>query len=256
MISEFLNNIILYPFFMTFVRMSGIFSAAPFFNDKAVSSKHRLALALILSIALAPVISKYIPAIPNSVSLLLLIIMGEFFIGLLLGYGAKLFLLAVNIAGDFMASMMGLQAANMLDPRSGVNTTTLSSLLSLIALTTFIALDFHLYILKAFVDSYDIIGFNKAMDFGEVSLAIITTISKMTILGVKMAAPVVVANFIINCALGILNRLVPQIQVFFISMPLTMLIGLFVLVLSIASMLILFTEEIEDNLIIFSQELE
>jgi flagellar biosynthetic protein FliR len=94
------------------------------------------------------------------------------------------------------------------------------------------------------------------MDLGEVSLAIITTVSKITVLGVKLAAPVVVVNFIINCSLGILNRLVPQIQVFFISMPLTMLVGIFVLVLTIASMLILFTEEIENNLIIFAQTVE
>tara|TARA_Y100001960_G_scaffold313821_1_gene377267 strand:+ start:48 stop:818 length:771 start_codon:yes stop_codon:yes gene_type:complete len=256
MIAEFLNNIILYPFFMTFVRLSGIFATAPFFNDKAVSKAHRLALAMTLAIAIAPVVSTYIPAIPGSVGLLVVIIAGEFLIGLLLGYSAKLFMLAFNFAGDFMAAMMGLQAASQMDPRSGSNTTTLSTFLSLVALAAFLALDLHLFILKAFVESYDIIGFNKAMDLGEVSLAIITTVGKITVLGVKLAAPVVVVNFIINCSLGILNRLVPQIQVFFISMPLTMLVGIFVLVLTMASMLILFTEEFENNLILFAQTIE
>ena len=70
-----------------------------------------------------------------------------------------------------------------------------------------------------------------------------------------MASPVVVTNFIINISLGVLNRLVPQIHVFFISMPLTMLVGAFILVLSMASMLILFVEKIEDSMIIFSQEI-
>lgn len=256
MIAEFLNNIILYPFFMTFVRLSGIFATAPFFNDKAVSKSHRLALALCLAIAIAPVVSTYIPAIPGSVGLLFIIVAGEFLIGLLLGYSAKLFMLAFNIAGDFMAAMMGLQAASQLDPRSGGNTTSLSTFLSLIALASFLALDLHLYILKAFIESYDIIGFNKALDLGEVSFALIATISKITILGIKLAAPIVATNFIVNCSLGILNRLVPQIQVFFISMPLTMLVGIFILVLTIASMLILFTEEIENNLIIFAQTIE
>lgn len=255
MIAEFLNNIILYPFFMTFIRLSGIFATAPFFNDKAVSAKHRLALALTLSIALAPIVSTYIPASPNSVGLLLVIVMGEFFIGLLLGFSAKLFMSAINIAGDFMASMMGLQAASQMDPRTGGNTTALASMLSLIALAAFLTLDLHLYLLKAFIESYNIIGFNKAMDLGEVSMAIIATVSKITVLGIKIAAPVVATNFIINAALGVLNRLVPQIQVFFISMPLTMLVGIFVLVLSLASMLILFTEEIENNLVIFAQEI-
>lgn len=256
MIADFLNNIILYPFFMTFVRMSGIFATAPFFNDKAVSSAHRLGLAITLSIAMAPLVSTYIPAVPKSVGLLMLVVMGEFLIGLLLGYSAKLFMSAINIAGDFMAALMGLQAANQMDPRSGTNTTALSSLLSLIALMVFVALDLHLYILKAFIESYDLIGFNKSLDLGEVAMAIVTTVTKITILGVKIASPIVATNFIVNCSLGILNRLVPQIQVFFISMPLTMLIGIFLLVLSLASMLILFTEEIENNLIIFAQEVE
>lgn len=256
MIADFLNNIILYPFFMTFVRMSGIFATVPFFNDKAVSKLHRLSLALVLSIAIAPIVSTYIPAAPKSVGLLVLVILGEFLIGLLLGYSTKLFMAAINIAGDFMAAIMGLQAASQMDPRSGTNTTALSSLLGLMALAAFLALDFHLYIIRAFIESYSLIGFNKAMDLGEVSMALIVTISKVTILGVKLAAPVVVANFIVNCSLGVLNRLVPQIQVFFISMPLTMLVGIFILVLSLSSMLILFTEELEDNLIIFAQEME
>ncbi|HAG52734.1 MAG TPA: flagellar biosynthetic protein FliR [Alphaproteobacteria bacterium] len=256
MFSEFLNNIILYPFFVTLVRLTGIFLTVPVYADKAVSAKVRLSIALVFSIALAPIVSEYVPTIPKSVSLLILVVLGEFLIGILLGFGAKLFMLAMNIAGDFMAAMMGLQAASMMDPRSGSNTTTLSSMLSLIALAAFLSMDFHLYIIRAFIESYNIIGFNKAMDLGEVAMAIIATVSKVTVLGVKIASPIVVANFIVNCALGILNRLVPQIHVFFISMPLTMLIGIFILVLTLASMLILFTEEIENNLIIFAQEIE
>ena len=256
MFAEFLNNIILYPFFVTFVRISGVFATAPFYADKGVSPKTRLAVAMVLAIAIAPAVSNFVPAIPKSVGLLLLIVLGEFFIGLLLGFGAKLFMLAVNICGDFMASMMGLQAASMFDTRTGSNTTSLSSMLSIIALAAFIALDFHLYLLQAFIESYNIIGFNKAMDLGEVAAAIILTVSKAMILGIKMSAPVVVTNFIVNAALGVLNRLVPQIHVFFISMPLTMLTGIFILVLTLASMLILFTEEVENNLIIFSQEVD
>ena len=256
MFSEFLNNIILYPFFIVFVRLSGIFMTVPMFADKAVSAKTRLAIAVVFSMALAPIVSQYIPTIPGSVSLLMLIVLGEFLIGVLLGFGAKLFALAINFAGDFMAAMMGLQAASMFDSRTGSNSTSLSALLSIIALAAFIALDLHLYIIKAFVESYDVIGFNKAMPLEEVAMAIVLTVTKITILGVKLAAPVVAANFIVNCALGILNRLVPQIHVFFISMPLTMLLGIFILVLSIASMLILFTEEIENNMIIFSQEID
>jgi len=256
MFSEFLNNIILYPFFITLVRLTGIFLTVPVYADKAVSAKVRLSIALVFSIALAPIVSEYVPTIPKSVGLLILVVLGEFLIGLLLGFGAKLFMLAINIAGDFMAAMMGLQAASMMDPRSQTNTTTLSSMLSLIALAAFLALDFHLYMIRIFIESYNIIGFNKALGLGEVAMAIIATISKVTILGVKIASPIVVTNFIVNCALGVLNRLVPQIHVFFISMPLTMLVGIFILVLSIASMLILFTEEIEDNLVIFAQEIE
>jgi len=256
MFSEFLNNIILYPFFVTLVRLTGIFLTVPVYADKAVSPKVRLSIAVVFSLALAPIVSEYVPTIPKSVGLLILVVLGEFLIGLLLGFGAKLFMLAINIAGDFMAAMMGLQAASMMDPRSQTNTTTLSSMLSLIALAAFLALDFHLYMIRIFIESYNIIGFNKALGLGEVAMAIIATISKVTILGVKIASPIVVTNFIVNCALGVLNRLVPQIHVFFISMPLTMLVGIFILVLSIASMLILFTEEIEDNLVIFAQEIE
>lgn len=256
MFAEFLNNIILYPFFIVSVRLSGIFLTVPPLSDKAISIKIRITALVLISLALAPVLSKYIPVQPEHISELVIVILKELLIGILLGIGVKLFLLAVNIAGDIMAATMGLQSASLLDPSTNVNSTALARLLVLIATVSFLVLGFHLYMIRAFVESYELIKFNTTLDPGAIMMAIINTVTQVMILAVKMASPVLAANFIINISLGVLNRLVPQVHVFFISMPLTMITGVFILVLSIASMLILFTEEIENNMIIFAQEIQ
>lgn len=254
MFAEFLNNIILYPFFITFIRISGMFLTLPLFSDKLISTPIKLTIALLLTLALSPIVSQYIPLQPTNVSVLALVIITELAIGILMGISARFFIYAVNIAGDFMSTLMGLQSSSMFDPSTGTNSTTLSKMLTLMALAAFLALDLHLYVIKAFIESYSIIPYNYNIDLGELSFAIISLVSKITILGIKIASPVVITNFLINIALGILNRLVPQVQVFFISMPLTMLVGVFILVLTVSSMIILFTEEIEDNLILFAIE--
>lgn len=255
MFADFLNNIILYPFFIVFVRLGGIFMTFPFLSDKYISIKIRLSLLLMITLALAPAVSQFVGTPPVAISGLSLVIFKELLIGILLGLGARLFMFAINIAGDFMAANMGLQSASMFDPTTQSNSTAVSRLISIIALLAFISLDFHLYIIQAFIESYNLIEFNSNLDKGAVMLAIISSVTKLTVLGVKMASPVVATNLIINLSLGVLNRLIPQIHVFFISMPLTMLIGVFILVLSITSMLVLFTEEIGNNIIIFSQEI-
>jgi len=255
MFAEFLNNIILYPFFIVSVRLSGLFITIPPFNDKTISIRFRVGSLIVLTLALSPIVSEYIPQAPSQVSELALIILNELLIGILLGIGVRLFFFAINIAGDFMSATMGLQSASMMDPSTQTNTMALSRILRVMAVVLFLVLDMHLYMIKAFIQSYDLVAFNATLDFGAVLFAIIKTVTKLFIVGIQMASPVVVTNFIINISLGVLNRLVPQIHVFFISMPLTMLVGVFMLVLSMASMLILFTEKIEDNMIIFSQEI-
>ncbi|MCP4355717.1 MAG: flagellar biosynthetic protein FliR [Proteobacteria bacterium] len=255
MFADFLNNMILYPFFMVSVRLTGIFLTVPPFSDKVVSVRIRVVILLVLSLALSPVVSHYIPAEPNSVSLVTLVILKEFLIGLLLGISVRLFFFAINVAGDFMSATMGLQSASMLDPSTKTNTAAIGRILQMAALVIFLSLNMHLYMIEAFVESYNLVKFNTTLDIGTVMYSLIAVVTKIFILGIKMASPVVVANYIINISLGVLNRLVPQIHVFFISMPLTMLVGTFILLLSLSSMLILFTEEIEDNMVIFSQEI-
>ena len=253
MFADFLTNIIAYPFIVVFIRLTGILITAPLYSDKTLPTPIKFTMAFMIALALAPSVSEFIPVPSNSLSFITGTVFFELLIGILLGLSARLFMFAVTIAGDFMSNLMGLQAASMFDPASGTNTVAISKLLSLIALAAFIALNMHLYMLEAFVQSYTIIPINSGLDMGEVVYAVIATVTKVTILGIKMAAPVVILNFLVNLALGVLNRLVPQIQVFFISMPLTMLVGIFILALTITSMIILFTEEIENNMIIFSQ---
>ena len=185
MFADFLNNIILYPFFIVSVRLTGLFVTIPPFNDKSVSIRFRVGSLIVLTFALAPIVSEYIPQSPSLISELVLVILNELLIGILLGLGVKLFFFAINIAGDFMSATMGLQSASMMDPSTHTNTMALSRILRVTAVVLFLVLDMHLYMIKAFIQSYDLVSFNATLDFGAIMFAIIKTVTQLFIVGIS-----------------------------------------------------------------------
>ena len=250
---DFITELFLFPFFMVFLRLGTLVMIMPALSDTSVPMRIRVLFALTAAFVMFPALESRIPDVPSSTAVMITLALGEMFIGLLLAIGARLFLATMAIAGDMLSFMVGFQAATLFDPRLGGISTAPAVFLTLTGTMLILATGLHLYMIQAVFESYEVlpVGFMPLM--GDVATAIIKLVANIYVIGLKLAAPIITTGFLIYMAFGLLNRLVPQVQAFFIALPLTIAVGLFVLGASLTTMLTLFNDELFKNAIILNQ---
>ncbi len=252
--TDFITQLFVFPFFMVFLRLGTAMLVMPAIADASITPRIRLLAGVSIAFLMYPVLASKIPDLPNSTAVMVTMALGEMLIGLLMALGARLFLATMAVAGDIMSFMSGFQAATLFDPRLGAISTAPALLLTLIGSMMVLATGLHLVMLQAIFDSYDILPVGELPLMGDVLASLVKLIGDIYLIGVKLAAPVVTIGFLVYMGFGLLNRLVPQVQAFFIALPLTLALGLFILGVTLASMLTLFNEEIFNHAIIFTQE--
>jgi flagellar biosynthetic protein FliR len=223
-----------FTFFLVFVRIGAAFSVLPGFSEAFVAMRFRLMLAGATSLILAPVIGPSLPSAPASPAALFLLIGGESIIGLFIGLTARLALAAVQTAGMIIGLQTSLANAFAFDPTSGQQNAVVGAWLSTIALVLIFVTNMHHLMLRALVDSYTLFAPGEAPPLEDFAAAITRLVSETFLLGVKIASPFMAFGFIFFLALGLLARLMPQVQIFFVAVPLQIVIGFFALAATVA----------------------
>ncbi len=214
----------LWPLF----RILGFFAIVPVFGAQTVSMRVRLFLAMAVTIAIAPVL----PDMPDfeGVSLENFITIGQqTLIGVALGFMVLVLFQIFIIAGQAVAMQMGLGFAAMVDPANGVNITILSQWYLTLVTLIFIALDGHLIVFEVLINSFYTmpVGYN-GLSPGSLQ-NIFTMGSWMFASGFVISLPAITALLITNLAFGIMTRSAPQLNIFALGFPITMLMGMFVI---------------------------
>ena len=251
--ADFITQLFLFPLFMVFVRLGAMMMVMPAISDGAITPRIRLLAGLAISFLMYPALIDKIPDVPTSTPVMLVMILGEVIIGIMMALGARLFLATMALAGDMISFMSGFQAATIFDPRLGGISTAPALFLTMLASMLVFATGLHLFMLQAVFESYDALPVGKLPPTGDALSALVTLLGAIYVIGVKLAAPVVTVGFLTYMGFGLLNRLVPQVQAFFIALPLTISLGLFVLGISLASMVTLFSDELFNYAILFTQ---
>jgi flagellar biosynthetic protein FliR len=254
MSDNFIAQLFLFPFFLVFIRLGAAIMIFPGLSDPSISPRIRILLALTASLVLFPAVYAKMPPLPSQASQLVFLVVVEVMIGLLMAMGARLFIGVMNVAGDVMSFMSGFQAATLFDPRSGSASTAPAAFLIMIATVLVFALDFHHVMIKAVIGSYDVLPPGALPQAADSAAAVVRLIGNMYVVGLKIAAPVMVIGFLTYAGFGILNRMVPSVQAFFIALPLTITLALFALGVTLGSMLTLYAEEMAAHAIILFQE--
>lgn len=251
--SDFITELFLFPLFMVFLRLGTAIMIMPALSDTAIPARARLLFALTASFVMFPALESRIPDVPDSTAVMMTMVLSEMFMGLLMAIGARLFLATLAIAGDVLSFMTGFQAATLFDPRLGGISTAPALFLTLTGSVLVLATGLHLLMIQAIFESYEVMPVGEIPLMGDIATAITNLITNIYVIGVKLAAPVITTGFLTYMAFGLLNRLVPQVQAFFIALPLTITVGLFVLGISLTTMLTLFSDEMFNNAIILNQ---
>lgn len=212
-------------FLIVFARLGAVLMVLPVFSEDAVPGRIRLLIALAISFALFGLLSPKVPAVDNDIQLGALALT-EMLTGLALGTIVRIMFMATTIAGSIISLQTGLTSAVMPDAGLGGQLPVMAKLVSVAAAVVCFALGIHHLWIAAMLNSYQafpIGGLPPAADFAQLAIA---TIARAMELGIALAAPLIVYGIVFNVALGLAARLAPAIQVFFITQPLNILLGL------------------------------
>lgn len=231
----------LWPLF----RMLGFFAIAPVFGAQTVPMRVRVSLAFVATIAIAPIL----PDLPDveGVSLEnIMIIFQQIAIGFALGFLVLVTFQVFVVAGQSTAMQMGLGFASMMDPSNGVSVAILSQWYLTLITLIFIAMDGHLVVFEVMVDSFYTmpIGMTGLARDSLMNIAMIG--SWMFASAFVIALPAVTALLIVNLAFGIMTRSAPQLNIFALGFPITMLMGIFIIWASYTGVFGLFSELVLD----------
>ena len=208
-------------FLLVFVRASGTLLVAPMFGAQNTPLPIRILTTLSLAGALTVAVRPRLGPLPATMHDLIVAVLVEAGSGLLLGGMVNLAMQALTIAGSLADLQTGLTMSQVLNPISGVSTSVLSQLQSMLGLVVFLAADAHHLLLAAFVRSYDV-----TPTLAQTHAALVPLVAGTFLLGVQIAAPVVAVGFLVDASLGIVARAVPTLQPTQLGAPVKLLAGL------------------------------
>jgi len=228
-------------YFLVFARTGAMIMLLPAIGEANVPSQVRLVLALAISFAFAPTMTHAYPtAVPQNVLALGLLLIQEITAGLLIGAMARIIMSALTVAGFLIAQQTGLAYAQQVDPTMDQQSVVVGNFFSLLGTVLIFATNMHHLAIGAVAGSYTLIPPGAALPTGDMAELTIRLVGGSFALGLQLAAPFLVFGFAVNAAMGLLARLMPQLQVFFIAMPINILAGFLLLMLLLGSMMTLF----------------
>jgi flagellar biosynthetic protein FliR len=230
---------------LLFARLGAVMMLAPGWGEQAVPATVRLAAAVLATAALAPGLAATAPAMPANAAAAVPLIATEIMIGLLLGGGARLMMSALQVAGATAGIASGLGFAQQVDPLANQQAAIFSGFFSLLGVVLVMAAGLHRIMIEAAADSYTVFPPGAFPPVGDATAYVIDAISNAFRLGIQIAAPVLVFSLIFNIAIGLVSRLIPQIQIFMIAMPLSVLLGVAVIALGFGGGLMVWLDEME-----------
>jgi flagellar biosynthetic protein FliR len=218
---------------MIFARIGAVLLMLPGVGESYVPPRIRLSLALVVSLALWPVVSASLPALPATIGGMAGWIIREVLVGLAIGALLRMFLTALATAGEVVALQTTLAFAQTTNPTQASPGSTLSAFLMILGTTLIFATNTHHLFIAGLVGSYDLIAPVRPLVTGDFTAMAVRTVADAFTLGVQLAAPVVVFAIIFNIASGLVGRVMPAFQVYFAAAPLSIILGLSVFALSL-----------------------
>jgi flagellar biosynthetic protein FliR len=216
---------------LVFSRIGAACTMLPGFGETGLPGTVRAGFTLAFTVLLLPVLAPLLPAVPPSPWVMFVMVAAEIATGLWLGWLARLVVQTLPVAGQFIATMAGLASVIQPDPDLGPQSTALARLFSLAAPAVVLASGLYALPLAALAGSYQLIAPGALLPVADSTQTVVTAVGQAFGLALRLAAPFVAAGLVWQGAVGLLARLVPDMQVFAASMPGQILAGLALLFL-------------------------
>lgn len=230
-------------FMLVFARVGTMVMLMPGIGERFVLNRAKLAIAVFLTLLVMPV-ARPLMQVPGDPALLVAVLGAEIAVGLTLGLAARLIMACLQTAGVIVANQIGLGFATAVDPAMGAQNPSIGNFLTMLGVTLVLVLDLHHLAIQAIIGSYQVLSPGRMPPLGDASQLVLMAVSKSFALAVQISAPFIVFGLLFNLGLGILSRLMPQFQVFFLGAPASILIGMAILAAVAGAMMSVFLGEL------------
>jgi len=220
-------------FWFCVARISGLFMSMPLLGSSFLPRQVKVAFAIVLGFLVfstSEFSQNFI--LPSHFFEYFLLFAGEVGVGLLIGYGVRVLFIGVQLAGQIIGFQMGLGMAELLDLQEEVNLSVISQFKNILAMMIFLSLNAHYFCLKALFDSFKLIPIGKFYISAPLVKEFSNLVGSVFVISLKGGVPVILTLFLVQIVMGVINRVIPQVNIFMISLPLKIMIGIIVIGLS------------------------
>ncbi len=228
------------PFFFVFCRLMGLMLSMPFLGQVEVSLRFRLLAGLSLSFLLTQILPLSNVDFMMPYPSLAIYCARELLIGYFVGLVGRALMMILDLTGTIMSNQMGLSSATVFNPSlSGQGMMTLAIMISF-GTAIFLSLDLHHLMFRGFVKSYHLFPINERLLLGDMSKGYEQILSLIFSMGLQLAMPFIIVFTILQIGFGLMNRMIPQMQIFFVSLPLQLWGGFMVFLITGGTILLQF----------------
>ena len=247
MLEEFLK-LNIFVFILIFARMGTVLMFIPGLGSKRLFARSRLFLALAISFLLTPVLTGHLPTLPETPIELGFLIAGEILAGGFLGIVVRAMFAATQTAGVVIAFVSAMANTMVYDPVVEQQSAVVAGFLGTVANLLLFVTNMHHLLIEAMVESYNLFQPGIMFNFADMLHLFARQIADTFKLGVQLASPFLVVSLAYYIGLGVLTRFSPQIPIFFVAMPLQIVISIVVLSLTIGGIMVVFLSHVQDSL--------
>ena len=224
-------------FMLVFARVGAMVMLLPGLGESNIPVRIKLAIALVLTLILLPLHRQAYHIDMQSLTPMVVMMIHEIIVGIVLGATARVTLSALQVGGAVIAQQMGLGFVTSVDPTQGQQGVLIGNFLTMLGVTLLFATDSHYLVIAALNDSYAIFSPGDLIPSGDIAALATRAFTAAFKMGVQLSAPFLVFGLVFNIGLGVLARLMPQMQVYFVGVPLSILAGFLIFSLVLVAMM-------------------
>jgi flagellar biosynthetic protein FliR len=230
-------------FVLVFARVGTLVMLMPGIGERFIFSRGRLSLAFFIALMILPVARPSL-RIPTDISGVVALLIGELLVGLFIGLCARLVMACLQTAGTLVAQTMGLGFAMTVDPTGGMQNPSIGNFLTMLGITLILTTDLHHIAIAAIHESYRLLPPGGMPDLSDILTLAVQSAARGFALAVQISAPFLIFGLLFNLGLGVLARMMPQLQVFFLAVPASIFGGMLVLLVVIGMMMSVFMNDL------------
>jgi flagellar biosynthetic protein FliR len=247
MLAHFLISQI-FSFFLIFCRLGSALMVLPGFGETYVSANIRLCFALFVSLVLMPALGPAMPPFPQSNLLLFLIIANEILIGVFIATVCKIIIAVTHVAGAIFSVQSGISSAVIFDVNQSSQGTLIGNFFGIITIVLLFATDLHYLMLRGITESYAVFPVGRLPPLGDFAKTIAHTVSDTFAIAAQISAPILIIGTLLFLGAGVISRLMPSIQVFFVLTAPQLLVGFFIFITTFSAIMLAYMEFYKDRI--------